>query len=860
MRAVQGFLPELMRPFRDVPVLPRVEAWRDGGWRHLGDLIVREVPSTLSFAPVTSDRFRVSIAPDPAAKAGNNIEAPAAGAETVDIFAFGKLTSVKFAELRFTAEPALAHSEAKAGFATAPDYHALGDAARGPAGFAPRDVIDLTDRVGPDGRLDWTPPAGRDWRILRFGWSLTGKTNHPASAEATGLEVDKFDPQAVERYLTTYLGMYRDAVGADLIGAAGIRALLTDSIEVGASNWTGRMEAEFAARRGYPLRPWLPALTGAVVGSRAESDRFMSDYRATLADMLSEHHYGTVARVARAQGLKVYGEALENGRPVLGDDLAMRAHADVPMAALWTWQRGEAPRGTLVGDMKGAASVAHVYGRTAVAAESMTAANAPWAFAPRDLKRFIDFEFAHGINLPVIHTSVHVPQEGKKPGLSLMIFGQYFNRNETWAEMARPWIDYIARSSLLLQQGRNVADVAVFHGEDAPLTVQFANGIPANLPRAHAYDLVNAAMLADAFRVEDGALVTTGGARYRALFLAGTSKVMTLATLRRVLTLLDQGATVVGEPPRASPSLGDDASAFDAAVARLRAHPNFVASGDIDGALHTLNHAPDFTFDAGGAGAEVLSVHRAIDDGHVYYVNKGEPGGRGYGVVPRCGAGPFAVGRADRDRDPAILSHRTGADDRPADAGAGGCEVRRVPRRRGRAGARRARAGDAGGGGGRGPVDRRVPGGQRRAAVDPARPAGRAQRAWRPGGPLLFGGRHLSHHRQPDPHTGRARAAVARPRHGRRRGGSDRQRTAGGDHLVRARPGGHHAGGARRGEQCRSARCEPVGQPADRRQATGCDEGDVHRGAHLSRRRRALAIGVDRTGHGAGKRLTRRRY
>ena len=169
-----------------------------------------------------------------------------------------------------------------------------------------------------------------------MGWSLTGKTNHPATPEATGLEVDKYDAGAVRRYLETYLGMYRDAVGADWIGKKGINALLTDSIEVGASNWTPRMVEEFKARRGYDPVPYLPTLTGAVVGSAARSDAFLHDYRQTLADLLADAHYGTIAKVAHENGLILYGEALENARPVLGDDLAMRAHADVPMGAMWT--------------------------------------------------------------------------------------------------------------------------------------------------------------------------------------------------------------------------------------------------------------------------------------------------------------------------------------------------------------------------------------------------------------------------------------------------------------------------------------------------------------------------------------------
>jgi hypothetical protein len=95
-----------------------------------------------------------------------------------------------------------------------------------------------------------------------------------------------------------------------------------------------------------------------------------------------------------------------------------------------------------------------------------------------------------------IHTSVHQPEDTKLPGLSLGIFGQYFNRHESWADMARPWVDYIARSSFLLQQGRFAADIAVFNGEDTPVTTAFLAGIPAGLPQHFGYDFLNADMLA----------------------------------------------------------------------------------------------------------------------------------------------------------------------------------------------------------------------------------------------------------------------------------------------------------------------------------------------------------------------------
>ena len=50
-----------------------------------------------------------------------------------------------------------------------------------------------------DGSLDWTPPSGQ-WLVLRMGYSLLGITNHPASREGTGLEVDKLNQEHVKAY------------------------------------------------------------------------------------------------------------------------------------------------------------------------------------------------------------------------------------------------------------------------------------------------------------------------------------------------------------------------------------------------------------------------------------------------------------------------------------------------------------------------------------------------------------------------------------------------------------------------------------------------------------------------------------
>jgi hypothetical protein len=648
---------DAVEPFGDPLFLPVLEAKDGAEWRRVAELPVASVPTTASFAAVTAREFRVVIGPNTAPhRVGISAAAPGA----VEAFGFPRRAGpLQIAQLRLSDAPRIDRYEAKAGFGVVSDYYALLQPPEVVAVAQPDQVIPLTEKMRPDGTLDWSPPKGR-WRVLRLGWSLTGTTNHPATPEATGLEVDKYDGAAVRRYLEEYLRMYRDAVGASMIGARGIRALVTDSIEVGPSNWTPRLLEHFEQLRGYDPRPWLPTLTGLIIGSRARSDAFLYDFRRTLADLIADQHYGTVAAVAHQHGLSVYGEALEDGRPLLGDDLDMRAHTDVPMAALWAWPREGAPRPTLLGDMKGASSVAHLLGQNIAAAESMTSANAPWAFAPADLRRIIDLEFAYGINRPVIHTSVHQPADDKVPGLSLAIFGQYFNRHETWAAMARPWIDYIARNAFLLQQGRNVADIAYFYGEEQPLTELYARAVPNDVPTRYAFDFVNADVLAKVLSVENGELVARSGARYRALYLGGSSWRMTLSTLRRIAALVEAGATIIGEAPQSSPGLKDDPAEFAAIVGRLWARGaaatqvgkgRVIASRDAEAALMSIGFAPDFaSYPQQQPVPDVLFVHRRLADGDVYFVDNRSPRARTLDVQLRVTGKRPEVWRADTGR------------------------------------------------------------------------------------------------------------------------------------------------------------------------------------------------------------------
>ena len=179
----------------------------------------------------------------------------------------------QIAELDLCTYSKVNRAEDKAAFSAAGNLTAAPTLASADEAFSTAaDVVDVTSFV-KDGVLDWDAPEGK-WKIFRFGFSLTGKQNHPATAEATGLEVDKLDPVAWTKFFHTYLDMYKDA-SKGLIGKHGIQYVLTDSYEAEHENWTPAMFEEFSSRRGYDLRGWMPVLAGEVLGSPEQSDKWI---------------------------------------------------------------------------------------------------------------------------------------------------------------------------------------------------------------------------------------------------------------------------------------------------------------------------------------------------------------------------------------------------------------------------------------------------------------------------------------------------------------------------------------------------------------------------------------------------------
>lgn len=489
------------------------------------------------------------------------------------------------------------------------------------------DIIDLSNKMDANGKIDWTVPAG-DWKIIRFGYSLMGIDNHPASPEATGLEVDKMDPAAINRYFTNYLDQYKSATGGLMGNKGGLQYMVTDSWEAGAQNWTANLPQEFLKRRGYNLLPWLPALTGHIIQSADATEAFLFDLRKTIGDLTVEYHYDGLTEILNRYGMKRYSESHEDERRIIADGMEVKRKAAIPMAAMWTanpFMNGNNQHKYTV-DIRESASVAHIYGQNIVAAESFTALGIPaaaWSYSPRTLKSTADLEFANGLNRFVIHCSTHQPLDDKIPGLGLGPFGQWFNRHETWADNANAWTDYLSRSSYLLQQGKFVADVAVYYGEDNNITSLYRFHAPA-MAKGYNYDFVNSDVLLHELNFTNGKYTTKSGMQYKVLFLDTNAKQMSIDVLKKLKIFADQGGIIAGIKPIRTTGLKDNKDEFNSLVNQIWSsnRKNVSVGKTLEEVLTSEGVAKDFSYN--DQTANLLYVHRSLKDKEIYWVNNRE--------------------------------------------------------------------------------------------------------------------------------------------------------------------------------------------------------------------------------------------
>jgi hypothetical protein len=476
----------------------------------------------------------------------------------------------------------------------------------------PRDaVIDLTGRMSAAGALEWDAPPGT-WTILRFGHTWTGQKTLPAPPEGQGPECDKLDPRGIRTHF--------DHVMKRMIALAGPAAgqtfasFFVDSWEAGGQNWTEKMPQEFRRRRGYDLTPFLPVMTGRVLGDLQTSERFLYDLRQTVSELVTENFWAEMQRLCHAHGMKIAVQPYIT----TGNDLDAANFTDEPMGEFWTAGNTTTDYAITV---KAAASAANLNGKVVVGVEAFTANHTErWLSHPATLKAQADRIFALGANRFQIHRFAMQRFAQLTPGMMMGGWGQQYDRTQTWWEWSKPWHNYLARCQFMLRRGPVVTDVLAVVPEEPLYRFE-----PKTIP-GYDYDACGP----DTFKritVTDGLAGLPGGPRYRLITVDHTGT-MTLGRLQQLTALVQRGANLLGEPPLATPGLADLPHA-DEALKKLAAElwgttgekERTVGQGRVfrdlspEAVLQKLAVPRDFT-----GPATVSWIHRRDDHADIYFL------------------------------------------------------------------------------------------------------------------------------------------------------------------------------------------------------------------------------------------------
>lgn len=428
----------------------------------------------------------------------------------------------------------------------------------------PGQVIDLSDKMTADGTLTWNVPEG-EWTVLRTGMTPTGVVNEPACPDATGYEVDKLSRKHAEEHFDAYIGEILRRIPAD--ERKSFKLLVQDSYEVGGQNFTDDMIPVFKERYGYDPVPYLPVLSGVVVGSQHDSDAFLWDLRRLVADKISYDYVGGSREVAHKHGLTTW---LENyghwGFP--GEFLQYGGQADEVGGEFWA----DPPLGDIENRL--ATSCAHIYGKKLTSSETSTSAGPSFVRTPSSLKQRMDRFFTYGVNNTVLHLYISQPSEDRLPGSNAW-FGTEFNRNNTWFKHMDLYTQYIKRCNYMMRQGWYQADVAYFIGEDAPRMVGIMEPW---IPAGYQFEHMNAEVIMRDMTVKDGMLTLPHGVQFKVLVLPRRLKTMRPELLEKIERLILDGAIVMGPAPERSPSLQNQPEA-DRRVKEMAAR----IWGDVDG-------------------------------------------------------------------------------------------------------------------------------------------------------------------------------------------------------------------------------------------------------------------------------------
>jgi hypothetical protein len=524
--------------------------------------------------------------------------------------------------------------------------------------------LDLTAKVA-DGRLDWTAPVGQPggrslaealrpaqgpelsrgapgakaeaWRV--YVAVQSGQIQKVKRA-APGGEGDVLDPYSVKA-MSDYLAVF-DRAFAGYRGAMP-RSQFHDSFEYFGATWTPDFFREFAARRGYDLRPQLPALYG---DGRADTvARVKYDYRETIAD-LHTAYMKLWTDWAHAHGSLTRDQA--HGAPANLVDLY--ATADIPETEIFgSVDASNVPMNKL------SSSAAHLTGRRLSSSESFTWLNEPFQATLSQVKQAADYLFLTGVNHIFFHGIPYSPADAPWPGWQFYAAVNFGPEGGLWRDLPE-FNAYVTRVQAVLQSGAPANDVLLYFPLHdiwqaptdllMPFTIHNVKEWLGPRPfyataetlwnRGYGYDVVTDHFLAEAKSDKHGIVI--GGNRWQVV-LVPDCRLMPAATLRGLIELARGGATILvqGKLPDDVPGLNDleqRRAEFKALIASLLLEPAGQAGvqrAAVGAGTILVGPDAEALLQAAGVAGEPCAnlglrfVRRVREDGYTYFLaNRGD--------------------------------------------------------------------------------------------------------------------------------------------------------------------------------------------------------------------------------------------
>jgi hypothetical protein len=443
---------------------------------------------------------------------------------------------------------------------------------------------------------------------LFFFASRTGMMVKRAAVGAEGYVLDHYD-RALEPYL--------DAVGEPLIKAFGANppyAVFCDSLEVYGSDWTVDLLAEFQKRRGYDLKPYLPALIGDI-GPNTGAIR--NDWGLTLTELAEERFLAPLNRWASRHGTRLRAQVY--GTPPVA--LSSNRLVDLPEGEGSFWNRFTATRW--------ATSAAHLFGRPVVSAETWTWLHSPaFRATPLDMKAEADQMFLQGVNQIVGHGWPYSPESAGEPGWRFYAAGALNQHNPWWFVMP-DLTGYLQRVSYLLRQGRQVNDVALYlPSSDARASfaagrvglsdtlqqmIDRSGAIPQILRAGLNFDFVDDRILQDS--AASAGTLEVDGNRFSVIVLPNVERVP-LKTYQALEAFVRAGGTLIatGRAPSLPPGLMDQ-GLFEGPAPR-----GVLLSDQTAGLAASLVNGRSADVALSPPAAEIGFVHRTTGLAEIYFL------------------------------------------------------------------------------------------------------------------------------------------------------------------------------------------------------------------------------------------------